>query len=118
MPSVGKIESALLLPISLTARNSSLRFWKPSSRTISWAILFDVRDKSLVSDPMTTVGGMSFVRSKEWVAFTGRSNEDQSCDCRADVQTMQHIIVKSCPVQYLQDIKKDRRCAIVSQSWR
>lgn len=80
MPSVGKIESTLLLPISLTARNSSHRFWKPSPRTIScfldvefpqttsWAIswdVFDVRDKFLVSDPMTTVGGVNFVRNKE-----------------------------------------------------
>lgn len=80
MPSVGKIESTLLLTISLTARNSSHGFRKPSLRTIycfldvefsqttSWAIsgdVFDVRDKFLVSDPMTTVGRMSFVRNKE-----------------------------------------------------
>ena len=79
----------------------------------SWEA-FDGRNKFIVPNPTTSVGGMQLPR-REWVLLNrfrtdvGRCNSwkykwgqvpEQSCDCGADSQTMSHI-VNDCPLRAL-----------------
>uniref|UniRef100_UPI001C8F8736 hypothetical protein n=1 Tax=Klebsiella pneumoniae TaxID=573 RepID=UPI001C8F8736 len=91
-----------LIETSLLLKNSWATSWE----------MFDGWNKFLVSDPTTAVGGMNLAR-RDWTLLNrfrtgvGSCNywrckwgltPDQSCDCGADAQTMQHIITE-CPLR-------------------
>lgn len=95
-----------------TASQLVARDFSPNS---SWAATWDEyngRNKHLVSSPPFEIGGMNLPR-KVWTLLNrfrsgvGRCNywklkwgltADQSCDCGADIQTMEHIVT-DCPLR-------------------
>ena len=103
------------LPLRLASQLADMAFSPTTDWATSWNG-FDGRNKFLVSNPTTAVGGMDLPR-KDWALLNrfrtgvGRCNywkykwgltQDQSCDCGADLQTMEHII-SECPVRYFRE---------------